>query len=38
VTSFTDENLADAQTLMDQALKDGLIKSKHKVTDFVVRA
>jgi len=38
VPRFTDENLADSQTLMDQALKDGLIKSKHNVTDFVVRA
>jgi ABC-type nitrate/sulfonate/bicarbonate transport system substrate-binding protein len=38
VTRFTDENLADAQSLMDQALKDGLIKSAHKVTDFVVRS
>lgn len=38
VTKFTDENLADAQSIMDQALADGLIKSKHKVTDFVLRA
>jgi len=38
VTRFTDENLADSQSIMDQALKDGLIKSAHKVTDFVVRA
>jgi sulfonate transport system substrate-binding protein len=38
VTRFTDENLADAQTLMDQALKYGLIKGPHKVTDFVVRS
>jgi ABC-type nitrate/sulfonate/bicarbonate transport system substrate-binding protein len=38
VTRFTDENLADAQTLMDQALADGLIKAQHRVTDFVARA
>ena len=38
VTRFTDENLADAQTLMDQAQKDGLIKTNHRVTDFVVKA
>jgi len=37
VTRFTDENLGDAQTLMDQALKEGLIKSAHKVNDFVVK-
>ena len=38
LSSFTNENLADSQSIMDQALKDGLIKSAHKVTDFVVRA
>lgn len=37
VTEFTDQNLADAQVLMDTAHELELVKEEHKVTDFAYR-
>jgi ABC-type nitrate/sulfonate/bicarbonate transport system substrate-binding protein len=37
VTEFTDQNLQDAQKLLDQSRTLGLLKSNFQVTDFVLR-
>lgn len=37
VTAFDDQNLADAQILMDTALELELITEEHQVTDYVYR-